>query len=167
VSGVQIEADAAGGDGDRVLFNGEIANSLSHKSDSNNSRTPYFSDKTYDAPHTEWQMDETADPGPYGRTTTGTAAWLMQADVLQAVGSALSARSDTFVIRTYGEVTDPMDPSQKIAGVWCEAVVQRMIDYVDSSNDPEDTFSDLNPTNQRFGRKYRIVDFRWLSADEI
>jgi Tfp pilus assembly protein PilX len=162
-----VEANAGGDYGDRVLFNGEVVNSDKRTPNDDNERIAYFSDKIYDAPHTEWDMDETANPGPYGRTTTGSAAWLMQADVLQAIGSALSARSDTFVIRSYGEVVDPFDSSRKIAGAWCEAVVQRTIDYVDSSDDVEDDYSELSTNNERFGRSYRIVDFRWLSADEI
>lgn len=166
--GNRVQADAAGDYGDRVLFNGEVASSLSHTADSLNNRRPYFSDKTFDAPHTEWDMDKAAQPGPYGRTTTGSAAWLMQGDILQAVGSALQARSDTFVIRSYGEVLNPVDDTKKVAGAWCEAVVQRTVDYVDdSANSATDAPAVLSSINQSFGRKYKIVSFRWLSADEI
>ncbi|WP_269522255.1 hypothetical protein [Coraliomargarita parva] len=169
VGGIQVEADAAGEYGDRVLFNGEVASSLSHKADSNNSRRAYFSDKEFDNPHIEWDMNQSAKPGPYGRTTTASAAWLMQGDILQAIGSALLARSDTFVIRTYGEVLSPVDSSTALAGAWCEAVVQRTVDYVDSDADAAtDGPSALGAAvNRDFGRRYKIVSFRWLSADEI
>jgi len=54
----------------------------------------------------------------------------MQGDVLQSIGSVLTARSDTFVIRTYGEVLNPLDSTAApISRAWCEAVVQRLPDY--------------------------------------
>jgi hypothetical protein len=39
----------------------------------------------------------------------GIPGWLTQADVLQALGPVIAARSDTFVVRAYGEVVDPFD----------------------------------------------------------
>ena len=40
------------------------------------------------------------------RTTEGIAADIRQAEVLRALAPRLSARTDTFRIRGYGEVTD-------------------------------------------------------------
>ncbi len=97
--------------------------------------------------------------------------WLTQADVLQALGASLSARSDTFIIRAYGDVIDPFSGSSDspavLAQAWCEAVVQRLPEYIDSSERP--TLSPLaaNSQNQKFGRRFEIVSFRWLSSDEI
>lgn len=105
-----------------------------------------------------------------GNRGTGAPGWLMQADVLQAIGPWLSARSDTFVIRTYGETINPT--TQEITGrAWCEAVVQRTVDFVDSTaatgNQPADALSDLKPTNQSFGRRFQVVGFRWLSPNDL
>jgi hypothetical protein len=103
----------------------------------------------------------------------GAPGWLTQADVLQSIASSLSARSDTFVIRTYGEVIDPVNsPAAPAAPVvtgraWCEAVVQRMPDYVDATVRPTVIPSAAGLTNQTFGRRFKVISFRWLSPDDI
>lgn len=103
----------------------------------------------------------------------GMPGWLTQADVLESLAPSLSARSDTFVIRTYGEVVDPLNsPAAPAAPVvaaraWCEAVVQRMPEYVDDSTRPTLSPADAGVTNQRFGRRFKVISFRWLSPDEI
>lgn len=101
-----------------------------------------------------------------GFRSTGIPGWLTQADVLQVIGPALNVRSDTFRIRAYGEATDP-ETGVPTARAWCEAVVQRMPAYVDGGNSIEDRPSELNPVNARFGRRFSIVSFKWLSPDEI
>ena len=52
-----------------------------------------------------------------------------QANILLPLAPRLSARSDTFKIRAYGEVRDADD--NIIAQATCEAVVQRLPEYVD------------------------------------
>jgi len=116
-------------------------------------------------------------------TTTGIATDITQADILMPLAPRLSARSDTFRIRAYGEALSD-DGSEIIASAMCEAVVQRIPEYVDSSDDPwleayynpfEDPPGDpriekesnLNLTNQKYGRKFKVVAFRWLSNTEI
>jgi len=51
----------------------------------------------------------------------------------------------------------------------CEAVVQRMPEYLDTTLDENHTAqADLqSETNLRFGRKFRIISFRWLNSNEI
>ena len=127
--------------------------------------------------------------------------------MLTPLAPVSNVRSDTFVVRTYGEVRS--DGSKPRA--WCEAIVQRIPEYVvdqaksptsgDSPNArPMEPFEDLNgngeydsdepftdydssgersfisdhggeqlknPLNERFGRRFRIVRFRWLTADEV
>lgn len=101
-----------------------------------------------------------------GRDTFGLPGWIRQADVLRPIAPILSARDDTFTIRTYG---DARDASGKVitARAWCEAVVQRTRDFVD----PADAADSINPPvrmqNLLFGRSYVIVSFRWLAADEV
>lgn len=107
-------------------------------------------------------------PGPQGRKSTGIPGWLMQGDVLQSIGSVLSARSDTFVVRAYGEVLNPLDSTDApLARAWCEAVVQRFSDFVDTSDKAKTAPATLNTTNQMFGRRFKIISFRWLSPDDI
>lgn len=93
----------------------------------------------------------------------GAPAYLTQADVLQVIGPALSARSDTFVIRAYGDALDGHGVVQ--ARAWCEAVIQRTPVPVN----PDE--SGINPAkpNQAgdFGRRFAITGFRWLQPAEI
>ncbi|MCU0796827.1 MAG: hypothetical protein MUF31_12940 [Akkermansiaceae bacterium] len=100
-----------------------------------------------------------------GYRSTGIPAWLTQADVLQAIGPIISPRSDTFVIRTCGEARD--SSGNLLARAYCEAVVQRQLEYVDPSNPPDARDSSLSAVNRSFGRRFSIVSFRWLSPDEI
>ncbi len=101
-----------------------------------------------------------------GYRSTGIPSWLTQADVLQVIGPVISARSDTFRIRAYGEAVDP-ETGDPVARAWCEAVVQRMPEYVDGSNRVTDRPDDLTPVNRHFGRRFTTVSFKWLSPDEI
>jgi hypothetical protein len=93
----------------------------------------------------------------------GATTYLTQADILQVLGPTLTARSDSFVIRAYGDAVDSAGKLQ--ARAWCEAVVQRT---------PEAIFPDATGLNSAqlglpgdFGRRFRIQSFRWLSPNEI
>ncbi|MDF3055821.1 MAG: hypothetical protein K0R17_36 [Rariglobus sp.] len=111
--------------------------------------------------------------------STGAPGFLLQSDLLSLLSPAMAARSDTFRVRTYGEACNPVTGA--INGrAWCEAVVQRMPEFVDQAdtnlNDPAKPTTALgnatapastNATNQAFGRKFVIVQFRWLGPDEI
>jgi hypothetical protein len=100
-----------------------------------------------------------------GFRSTGIPGWLTQADLLQVIGPSISARSDTFKIRSYGEALD--SAGKVIAKAWCEAIVQRSPDYVSPDNAATDRDTSLTPVNKLFGRKFNIVSFRWLSPNEI
>ena len=101
----------------------------------------------------------------------GVPGWLTQADLLQALGPTLAARSDTFVIRTYGEVLDPVNSTAAnpivVGRAWLEAVVQRQPDYVDAANTVDQRATALTSTNGNFGRKFVIVSYRWLGPGDI
>lgn len=108
------------------------------------------------------RMEQTLKPDT---TAWGALGFLTQADLLQFIGPALSARSDTFRIRAYGE---SLDGNGKIAAkCYCEAVVQRSPNYVDPSNDMLETETTLSEVNKKFGRRFEIVSFRWLKDEEI
>ncbi|WP_411846675.1 hypothetical protein AAFN60_03635 [Roseibacillus persicicus] len=105
-----------------------------------------------------------------GSSLVGTPGYLTQGDLLHSLAPALTARSDTFRIRGYGASTNKR--GQIIAEAWCEAVVQRFPNYLDETNLPGDHPSrpDTNPLseiNERFGRRFRIISFRWLAAEEL
>lgn len=116
-------------------------------------------------------------PLSYFAPTFALPGYLTQADLLQVLGPILSVRSDTFRIRTYGEVRDPVNDTI-IGRAWCEAIVQRLPDYVDQS-DPAlanpvvnplgnaAAPADTNSTNQTFGRRLHVVGFRWLGPNDI
>ena len=75
----------------------------------------------------------------------------------------MMVRSDTFVIRGYGEASN----SSGSARAWCEAVVQRIPAFVDPANSPDATIDELDEMNLKFGRRFNIISFRWLSAGEV
>ena len=98
-------------------------------------------------------------------TGYGTPGYITQGDILQVIGSGLSARSDTFKVRSYGESRDIN--GKVLAKAWCEAVVQRTPEPV-----RPDQVTGLNPRvpqdgEVNFGRRFQIVSFRWLHADEV
>jgi hypothetical protein len=100
---------------------------------------------------------------------SGFSGYILQSDLLSALGPVLSARSDTFTIRTYGDTVNPATGAVQ-ARAWCEAVVQRTPDYVVPKagavgNAPDEAATD--PTNLEFGRRYQVVSFRWLSPEDI
>lgn len=99
-----------------------------------------------------------------GKSAYGMPGWPRQADILRPLAPILSARDDTFTIRAYGDARDPK--GKIIARATCEAIVRRGREFVSSENEP-DTMNGLSATNERFGRRFQIISFRWLNADEI
>lgn len=101
-----------------------------------------------------------------GSSSQGAPGFLCQADILNVLGNAATARSDTFTIRGYGEARDTND--KILASVTCEAIIQRLPDYIDSADKAETAPTELVSTaNKTFGRRFNIVSFRWLSQNEI
>lgn len=91
------------------------------------------------------------DAAAEGYMTEGLPGWLTSADILARLGSVLTSRGDTFLVRAYGEY----GTKNNLSKAWCEAVVQRLPEPVEK-----------NQMN-KFGRRYIIVGFRWLAPDEI
>jgi len=99
-------------------------------------------------------------------TGVGTPGYLTQADLLQAIGPMMTARSDTFTLRAYGEAKD--SSGKVLASAWCEAVVQRMPEFIDPSDPPHTAIADLKSiANRTFGRRFSIMSFRYLAKSEV
>lgn len=108
----------------------------------------------------------------------GSPGYLTQADILQALAPHLVTRSDTYKIRSYGDVVNPVTGRLE-ARAWVEVIVQRTPDYVNYPNKdepPEErqldpnwlpTHSLHNVSNRVYGRRWRVVRVRWLSAEEV
>jgi hypothetical protein len=101
-----------------------------------------------------------------GYTGEGSPPILSQGDLMMGLAPIATVRGDTFKIRSYGEARS-RDGSRVTARAWCEAVVQRVPDFVDAADAPETAEAALKTANQRFGRRFEVVSFRWLNEDEI
>lgn len=116
-------------------------------------------------------------------TALGAPGNLLQSDLLQSLGSALTSRSDTFTLRCYA---DASQPDGQAGFAWLEAVVQRVPEFIDPTNAPETGNSaprplpvtgvagtspalstNLTPVNQLLGRRFKVVSMRWLKHDEL
>ena len=73
--------------------------------------------------------------GPQNLTSTaeGSPGWLMQQDLVQCFSPVMTVRSDTFVVRCYGEADNQATGATE-GRAWCEAVVQRFPDFVDQTD---------------------------------
>lgn len=100
--------------------------------------------------------------------TTGefSSSWLTQADIMTALAPVLFTRSDTFVIRAYGETVNPATGNVE-GRAWCEALVQRHPEYLDKSQSEETAPADLNDVNAALGRRFKVMSFRWLTKADI
>jgi hypothetical protein len=119
-----------------------------------------------------WNEGITIDPGNIintqnpvaggGLAAAGIPGVISQAHVLSQLDSALAVRSDTFMIRSYG---DALTIDGKVESrMYCDMVVQRLPDYLDDTDRAESELAVLNATNSRFGRRFEIVsiNFRGL-----
>lgn len=111
------------------------------------------------------------DKEPKPARAVGSAGYLSQGSLLTAIGAQIAVRSDTFTIRAYGDARDSSD--KIVARAWCEAVIQRVPEYLDPSNPPEahtgwpTPTTTLSAVNVALGRRMEIRSFRWLSPTEI
>lgn len=109
-----------------------------------------------------------------GSLHTGAPGYLIQSDVLTSLGNILTVRDDTFIVRSYGCIKNKNNAV--LAQAWCEATVQRCVEYVDPANAPSDSDASssssrksakLSQVNQVLGRKFKIVSFKWLDNWDI
>lgn len=111
-----------------------------------------------------------------GANAAGVNGYLTQVDLLKRIGSFITTRGDTFRIRAYGRSVDNLTGLPN-GEAWCEAIVKRQPDFIDPTNPAHTPYDNaaaaaaglaqLTQLNKDIGRRYEIIAFRWLSADEI
>lgn len=121
-----------------------------------------FRDGTRQVTDTKAYAFPKAESGP---AATGIPGIVKQADILTPIAPYLSARSDSFLIRTCGRVTDAA--GKVIATAYCEAVVQRGAEFLDPTNPPDTAITSVAPLNKAFGRRFKVISFRWINPQEI
>lgn len=95
--------------------------------------------------------------GEAGQLLQGAPGFVTQGDILAMIGSALTARGDTFLVRAYGDEVD--GSGNVVATARVEAVVQRTIEPVTAAGPAgEDLYRPVSPE----GRKFNIIGLRWL-----
>ncbi len=104
-----------------------------------------------------------APVGEAGSLLSHSPGFVTQADLLAMIGPALTARGDTFVIRTYGDTINPAT-GELTARAWVEAVVQRTVEPVEPAGSSGDARFE---TSGDFGRRFTIVSMRWLGPEDI
>lgn len=88
-----------------------------------------------------------------------------QGELLEVIGHKLAVRSDSFIVRAYGEACHPFSGEIK-ARVCCEALVQRVPEYLEANeNCSEDKSERLSPINKQFGRRFKVISFRWANFE--
>lgn len=128
--------------------------------------------------------------GNSAQAALGATGMLLQSDILNAAGSSLSARSDTFTIRAYGESVDTL--GKPLVGAWIELTVQRMPEMIVATNENEPNVLDaayrsqpanasasnpfmekfkvnpvVNKANRFLGRRFKVIGVRWLAPNEV
>lgn len=104
-----------------------------------------------------------AEEGPLAYGAPGI---IKQADILTPIAPILTVRSDSFIIRTYGESVDASGAIK--ARAWCEATVERDRNFVNLEDEAETPIDDLKENvNETFGRRYAVKSFRWLNPEEV
>jgi hypothetical protein len=100
-----------------------------------------------------------------GYSTYGVPGWTRQADILRPLAPILSVRDDTFILRGYGDARDAN--GRILARSVCEAVVRRTRGFVDPADEADITTPPTMPDNKVFGRRFELISFRWLAANEV
>ncbi|MSU53545.1 MAG: hypothetical protein EXS41_09180 [Opitutaceae bacterium] len=96
-----------------------------------------------------------------------SSQFLTQGDIMTALAPVLFPRSDTFVIRTYGEAVNPATGATE-GRAWAEATVQRIPEYFDPADDATLAPADLTrEANKTYGRRFKVVSFRWLTRSDL
>ena len=101
-----------------------------------------------------------------GALAYGIPGIIKQADILTPIAPILTVRSDTFIIRAYGESVDANGTVR--ARAYCEATVERDRNFINPKDEAETPIANLTEKpNETFGRRYLVKSFRWLNPEEV
>ncbi len=109
--------------------------------------------------HLDTEHLAAAPAGEAGQLFAGAPGFVTQGDILAMIGSALTSRGDTFVIRSYGDSVSKAGTIK--SRVWLEAIVQRIPESLKPDTSDKWRYTDS------FGRKFEIVKMRWLNPEDI
>jgi hypothetical protein len=138
---------------------------------------PWASAKMGPQPIAANMKDASSSAGSAWDSAVGMPGYLMQQDLVQCFSPTMTVRSDTFVIRVYGECRNPA--TGKIDSMsWGEAIVQRTPEFMDQTDPGMTTGATglgnataianlTSSTNINLGRRFKVVSFRWLNPNEI
>ncbi len=98
-----------------------------------------------------------------GVKSVGAPGYVKQGDLLTTLGPLIAVRGDTFTIRAYGDARNAAGGKVK---AYCEGVVRRIPDYVDPADEAH-VANPMSVVNERFGRKFQVISFRYLNPEEI
>jgi hypothetical protein len=128
----------------------------------------------------DWSNSAAGTKGDYlhpkaaeGHSTFGLPGWPRQADLLERLSPVISVRDETFIVRAMG--ASPLVNGSS-AKAWCEAVYQRIPDYVNATVPAHEAplgdanlapLANMYLINAVLGRRFRMVSFRWLNAADL
>jgi hypothetical protein len=99
-----------------------------------------------------------------GNPAAGAPGWICQGDLMRMLEPAATVRSDTFVIRVCGESKN----GDRLIRAYAEAVCQRIPEYLEPDTTPASSgVTASSVINTKFGRRVKLVSFRWLSREAI
>ncbi|WP_193211950.1 hypothetical protein [Luteolibacter marinus] len=123
--------------------------------------------KPVEVPGGSMKSNDVIDASAPENQAAGHCSYLLQGDLLQALGPVIQPRSDYFRVRAVGEVMGK-DGRTVVVRAVCEAFIQRTAGYLDGKDRPEVAPADLkSEINRRFGRRLEMVSFRWLAPGEV
>ena len=100
----------------------------------------------------------------------GSPREFTQATIMNLIGPYASVRSDTFIVRAYGDSVDVSDATKVRARAYCEAVVRR-VQAKHASETEQDVMKSTSGVTEleksQFGRLFEVVAFRWMDGSEI
>ena len=104
---------------------------------------------------------------PQSGTTRDISAELRRLEQLEAPEGVAS--EDFELLRNeLRRLLEQYADGKVVARAWCEAVVQRLPEYLDAEDEAWLKQDDLRePANIAFGRRFQLVSFRYLNPSEV
>jgi len=95
------------------------------------------------------------------RMPKNSPSFVSQADLLQLMAPFISARSDTFIIRAYGNIRDG---TTIMAEQYCEAIIQRTTEPLTFRDRSSPTFieEDYRSPPNSLGRRFKLLSLKWV-----